>query len=251
MKPSARVIVGDALTELRKLPDSSIDSIITDPPYCAGAVSEASRAAAKGHGLRSDNIRRFGWFIGDNMGTAGLAFLLRDLAFEAVRVVKPTGSLLVFCDWRMVATLEPSIESAGVRFQNLVVWDKGSAGLGTGFRAQHELILHFTFGAPVYHDRSSGNVLRFARVGDEREHQTQKPVDLLRALVRTVAPEGGTVLDPFCGSGSTGVACLLESRSFLGIDRDPGHVATAQRRLDRTEDPLRQGGLFAAAGGAS
>jgi site-specific DNA-methyltransferase (adenine-specific) len=242
---TATVHVGDALTVLRSLPADSVDAIITDPPYCAGAVSEASRSAAKGQGLRSGNIKRFGWFVGDNMGTAGLAFLLRDVAFEAVRVVKPTGSLLVFCDWRMVATLQPAIESAGVRSQNLVVWDKGHAGLGMGFRAQHELMLHFTFGSPEYHDRSTGNVLQVGRVAaDDREHQTQKPVDLLRRLVRVVAPDGGTVLDPFCGSGTTGVACVLERRRFLGVDRDIEHVATARRRIEETESPLRQGGLF-------
>jgi DNA modification methylase len=240
------VMQGDALDLLRQVPAASVDAIVTDPPYCAGAVSEASRSAAKGQGLRSENLKRFGWFTGDNMGTAGLAFLLRDVAFEAVRVVKPSGSLLVFCDWRMVATLQPAIESAGVRFQSLIVWDKGHAGLGAGFRSQHEIVLHFTFGAPEYHDRSTGNVLQVARVAaDDREHQTQKPVELLRRLIRVVAPEGGKVLDPFTGSGSTGVACVLERRAFLGFERDAVHVATARDRILRTDEPLRQGGLFA------
>jgi DNA modification methylase len=244
---TATIHVGDALNVLRTLPDASIDAVITDPPYCAGAVSEAGRAAAKGQGLRSENIKRFGWFVGDNMGTAGLAFLLRDVAFECVRVVKQSGSLLMFCDWRMFAMLQPAIESAGVRFQNLVVWDKGHAGLGAGFRAQHELVLHFTFGAPEYHDRGTGNVLQVGRVASEdREHQTQKPVDLLRRLVRVAAPEDGVVLDPFCGSGSTGVACALERRNFVGIERDAEHAETARRRIENTEEPLRQGGLFAA-----
>lgn len=248
---SAVVHVGDALTVLRTLPDASIDACITDPPYCAGAVSEASRTSSKGQGLRSENIKRFGWFVGDNMGTAGLAFLLRDLAFECVRVVKPTGSLLVFCDWRMVSTLQPAMESAGVRYQNLVVWDKGNAGLGAGFRAQHELVLHFTFGSPEYHDLSCGNVLQCGRVrADDRDHQTQKPVDLLRRLVRVVAPVGGVVLDPFTGSGSTGVASVTEGREFIGVERDAEHAETAKSRIAAAESGTdhrqpAQGGLFA------
>lgn len=180
------------------------------------------------------------------MGTSGIAFLLRSLAFECVRVVKPTGSLLVFLDWRMLSTLQPAIESAGLRTQNLIVWDKGHAGLGTGFRAQHELVLHFTFGSPKYHDLSSGNVLQCGRIrSSEREHQTQKPVDLMRRLVRVVTPEGGCVLDPFCGSGSTGVACKIEGRAFIGVDRSAEHVETARRRIEEADDPLRQGGMFA------
>lgn len=241
----ATIHVGDCLDVMRGMEDASADAIVTDPPYCSGGFSESQRRQANGQGLRFETIRDAGWFTGDNMGTAGLAFLLRALAFEAARVVKPTGSMLVFCDWRMLATLQPVIESAGVRFQNLVVWDKGNAGLGTGFRAQHELVMHFTFGSPAFHDQSSGNVITTKRMpAAEREHQTQKPVDLMRRLVRVVAPEGGVVLDPFCGSGSTGVACVLERRGFIGVDRDVAHAETARRRILDTEEPLRQAPLF-------
>ncbi len=223
---------GDALALLRGLDDASVDAVITDPPYCAGAISEAQRTGAAGQGLRSENLKKFGWFVGDNMGTAGLVSLLRDVAFEATRVVKPTGHLLVFCDWRMLPMLEPSIESAGVRYQGLVVWDKGSMGLGNGFRAQHERVMAFTFGAPEYHDQGTPNVLRCARIrSSEREHQTEKPPELLDRLVRVVTPAAGLVVDPFCGSGSTGVAALASGRRFIGSDRDLAHVETARRRL--------------------
>lgn len=230
---------GDCLALMREMADGSVDAVITDPPYCAGAISEAQRTRAAGQGLRSENIRRFGWFTGDNMGTAGLMFLLRAIAFEAVRVVKPTGSLVVFCDWRMLATLAPAIESAGLRYQNLVVWDKGHMGLGLGFRARHELALHFTFGSPEYHDKGTANVLECRRVSAaEREHQTQKPVDLMAQIVRVVAPVGGLILDPFCGSGSTGVACAATARRFLGFERDAAHCETARRRLADAQPEL-------------
>lgn len=223
---------GDALDVLRTFEAQTFDALVTDPPYCAGSVSEAGRTAAKGQGLRSENLSRFGWFVGDNMGTAGLVFLLRAVAFEAVRLVKPSGSVLMFCDWRMFATLQPAVESAGLRFQNLIVWDKGSAGLGAGFRAQHELVLHFTLGKPEYFDRGTGNVVKSSRIrADEREHQTQKPTDLLRKLLRVVVPPGGRVLDPFAGSGSTGVAAAIEGFDFVGVERDAAHVATAERRI--------------------
>lgn len=227
-----RILQGDCIELMRELPECSIDAIATDPPYCSGSVSESSRSAAKGQGLRSENISRFGWFKGDNMGTAGLAFLMRAVAFEAVRLLKPSGSMLVFCDWRMLPNLCPAIESAGLRFQNLIVWDKGSMGLGAGFRAQHELVLHFTNGQPKYHDRSTANVIRAKRVtSGDREHQTQKPVDLMAQLIRVTCPKGGVVLDPFCGSGSTGVAAAAEGRQFVGIDRDAGYCEIAKARI--------------------
>lgn len=230
---------GDALDVLRGVAHESVDAVITDPPYCSGSVSESSRTAAKGQGLRSENITRFGWFVGDNMGTAGLVWLLRSMAIEARRVVRLSGHLLVFCDWRMLSSLQPAIESAGWRAQNLVVWNKGSMGLGTGFRAQHELVMHFTAGAPAYHDRSTGNVVTASRVaGDDREHQTQKPVDLMRRLVRVVAPVDGVVMDPFAGSASTLVAALAEGRRCIGIERDAGYVEIARRRCAEASEQL-------------
>lgn len=238
-----RLVLGDALDVLKGLEPGSVDAVVTDPPYCAGAIGEAQRTRAPGQGLRSENIRRFGWFVGDNMGTAGLSFLLRSIATEALRVVRPSGSLLIFCDWRMLPTLAPSIESSGVRYQGLVVWDKGSMGLGTGFRHQHELVLHFTVGSPEYHDLGTSDVLRSKRVvADDREHQTQKPVDLMRSLLRVVTPPEGTILDPFMGSGSTGVACAEEGFRFIGVEREERYFEIAEKRIRQA---YAQGRLFA------
>lgn len=225
------VIHGDALQVMESMPDASIDAVVMDPPYCSGGVSEANRSAAKGQGLRGSSISRFGWFVGDNMGTAGLIFLLRSVAVESIRLLRGSGSMLVFCDWRMVPNLAPAIESAGFRYQNMVIWDKGSMGLGTGFRVQHEVILHFTAGSPKYYDKSISNVLRCSRVVKNKEHQTEKPVNLIEQLIRVVCPPGGMVLDPFCGSGTTGIAAKNLGRNCICIERDAQYVETSRRRL--------------------
>lgn len=233
---------GDALQTMQSLEDGCIDAVIMDPPYCSGSVSEASRTASKGQGLRSKNLTRFGWFVGDNMGTAGLVFLLRSVAFESVRLLRNSGSLLCFCDWRMVPNLAPAIESAGLRFQNIIVWDKSSMGLGRGFRAQHELILHFTAGRPTYYNRSVSNVIACKRVSrQKRQHQTEKPVELLKELISVVCPEDGVILDPFAGSGSIVVAAEQLGRSTICIERDEQHLETlleknrnAKGRIDAT-----------------
>ena len=237
--------LGDCLEVLKTLPSGSVDAVVTDPPYCSGSISEASRTRASGQGLRSENLRRFGWFVGDNMGTAGLSWLLRSMAIESRRIVKPTGSVLVFCDWRMLSALQPAIESARLRYQDLIVWDKGSFGLGTGFRKQHELIMHFTLGSPQYHDSATGNVIRSPRVRD-REHQTQKPVDLMTKLARVVCPIGGSILDPFMGSGSTGVAAVSVGLDFIGIEQDEAYFDIARRRIDAA---LQDAPLFASTKG--
>jgi len=228
----SQIIHGDCLQTMRAMADGCIDAVVTDPPYCSGSVSEASRSAAKGQGLRSENITRFGWFVGDNMGTAGLVWLLRSVAFESVRLLKNSGSMLVFCDWRMVPNLAPAIESAGFRYQNMIIWNKGSMGLGAGFRAQHEIVLHFTAGSPEYYDKGTGNVITSKRVtSDDRQHQTEKPVDLLETLIKVVCPPGGVVLDPFGGSGTTAVAAESVGRTAICIERESGHCTTAENRI--------------------
>lgn len=223
---------GDAVAALEAVDEGSVDAIVTDPPYCSGAVREAGRRAAIGQGLRSETLRSGGWFTSDNMSTAGLAHLLRSVGFEAARVLVGGGSLIVFCDWRMSPIIAPAIESGGLRFQNLLVWDKRCMGLGVGFRMQHELALHYCNGTGRFYARDVGNVLSCDRVDRiDRDHPAEKPVDLLRTMIRVVAPPLGLVVDPFCGSGSTGVAALREGRRFLGVDRDADHVQTARGRL--------------------
>ena len=93
------------------------------------------------------------------------------------------------------------------------------------------------------HDDNGGSAARFfycAKTskkdrGEGNNHPTVKPTDLMRYLVKLVTPPGGTVLDPFMGSGSTGKAALLEGMNFIGVDLDPEHVATATKRLSAAQ----------------
>ena len=70
--------------------------------------------------------------------------------------------------------------------------------------------------------------------GALKHHQTEKPVELLEKLL-AICESGGTVLDPFMGSGSTGVACVNTGCSFIGMELDPGYFETAKRRIDEAE----------------
>ena len=232
---------GDCLDRMAEIPDGSVDAVITDPPYCSGGVTEAAKGRATHQGLRSETIKsgRFSWFQGDNMTTAGLVYLLRSVACEALRVVKPSGHLMMFCDWRMVPMLAPGLESAGWRLRNIVVWDKGHFGAGTGFRPTHEMILHLTNRAPEFHSKSVGNVIRSKRVhASKREHPTEKPLDLMRQLVEVTTPAGGTVLDPFAGSGATLVAAAAAGRKVIGIERNADYFAIAERRIADAQPQL-------------
>lgn len=222
---------GDALQLLAELEPESVHAVVTDPPYCSGGFSETGKRQSKGM-TEAASTGAGEWFHGDNMGTAGLVHLLRGVAVEAGRVLVPGGSLLVFCDWRMVSHLGPALESVGLRWQNLVVWDKGSAGMGWGFKARHELVLHLVKGVGCYYSKKGTNVLRARRVTPgEKIHPTEKPVGLIEQLIEVVAPPDGLVVDPFAGSGSCGEAALRTGRRWIGFDVSGDFVARATHRL--------------------
>lgn len=241
---------GDCLEVLPTLAPGSVDAVVTDPPFCSGAATEAGRGSATHQGLRSETMKsgRFEWFSADNMTTSGLVWLLRSMAVQADRLLAETGSMCVFCDWRMITALAPAIESAGFRQRNLCFWNKESFGCGTGFRPQHEVILHLSKRSPDFHTMDVGNVLEFKakRVpSGMRDHPTEKPVDLIRNLIRVLAPPGtGVVLDPFAGSGVTALAAHCESRKCILIEKDPHYCEIIRRRV-READGTAPGTLFA------
>lgn len=225
---------GDCLQLLQTVLENTVDVVLTDPPYSSGTRREAAK------GLRKSMTRGHEdalWFDGDSLTTAGFAYLMREVAIACRRVLKPGGHMLVFIDWRMWPTLAASIESSDLRLAGMLVWDKTYFGMGSCFRNQHELILHFTKGVGVDPQRRDvGNVLSFAPIkgGD---HPTEKPVDLLRYLLSVVAAPGSLILDPFCGSGTAGEAAIMEHHHFIGIEISPEYAAIARTRI-AAADPI-------------
>ena len=104
----------DCLRVMREMKTGSVDAVICDPPYCSGGFSEAEKKSAIVQGIRSERAREgdFTWFPNDNMSTAGLIWLLRNMMIEADRLLVDGGSALVFTDWRVVPHLAPALESA-------------------------------------------------------------------------------------------------------------------------------------------
>lgn len=223
----------DALDFLRSMEANSADVVLTDPPYCSGGFQATKQAGAKKQGVRAGSANEANWFASDNMSTAGLVWLLRSVACEAHRILKPGGSLLMFCDWRQQLNLVAPLESSGLQYRALVVWDKGSAAMGLGFRPRHELILHFSKGKPHVEWKGGANVVTHKRVPSKRrEHPTEKPVPLLVDLLRVTCPDGGLVVDPFAGSGTTWEAARALGLQFKGCEREPRFVDVAVRRAD-------------------
>ena len=142
---------------------------------------------------------------------------------------------------RNVKAMQGAAEDAGFRFHTLLVWDKRTALPNKYYQNVTEFGLFMFKGkARTINDPASKNLITiFQR--DESPHPTEKPVELMRYWIRNSSQPGDTVLDPFMGSGTTGVAALREGRAFVGIEQDPQWFDVACRRVEAS---LRQGSLL-------
>lgn len=204
---------------------ASPELLLTDPPYCSGGFQEAGRAAGSiGSRQVKKGAAHEGGVANDKLSTRGYMALMKGVLGLA-----PCEIAYIFTDWRMWTNVYDVAESSGFGVRNMVVWDKGTPGMGRGWRTQHELVL---FGAKKPVDflpsAAQGNVITASRTGNKL-HPTQKPVDLL-AKILAVTTMGANVYDPFTGSGSTLIACQQEGRRFFGMELKAAFVDVAVRR---------------------
>jgi DNA modification methylase len=151
---------------------------------------------------------------------------------DVLRGAAACNEVMVFTDWRMWIETFDALEYGGVRVRAMIVWDKGTPGMGRPWRGQHELVAYGRRGAASGQDtQTQGNVIRSARSGN-KNHPTEKPVDLIGALIRG-ATGSGIVLDPFCGSGTTLVAAKALGRLSVGIEASEAFCEIAARRCSQ------------------
>lgn len=228
---------GDCLQVLDQLPDNLVDLVLTDPPYSTGGTYASQRAAStrkKYTGDAHNGAARFPNFSGDNMDQRSYTEFMRTVLFKAREKTKPGGIVGCFIDWRNLPAMTDALQMAGWVWRGIVVWDKKSSRPQRGrYRNQCEYVVWGSNGGlPL--DRGvnplPGMYTHCNVPTQKRHHQTEKPVELMKELLKIV-PVGSLVLDPFMGSGSTGKACLETGRGFIGIEMGNQYFKTAQDRL--------------------
>ena len=231
------LIFGDALVELKKLPDCSVDLIVADPPYNLG----------KDYGKTKDNLEK----------TDYLEFSKEWLS-ECNRLLKPNGTIYIFMGIRYISYIYQILEDdLGLDFQNWIVWHY-TQGLGKkkGFSSRHDDVLVFSKGSnPKFNlddiripqkfyrkinnmrGANPGNVWEFSHVhycNEKRQnHPTQKPEGLIERIVLASSDENDVVLDPFSGSGTTLRVCQQLNRNGIGIEIHQEYVDLTHDRLSK------------------
>jgi DNA modification methylase len=234
----------DALEILPTL--RGIDALITDPPYSSGGMVRGDRMMTTRAKYQSTDVdREHAEFTGDNRDQRGFVAWSSLWLMYALDAMQPGAIAALFSDWRQLPSMTDALQSGGFVWRGIVPWDKVNARpMPNRFRAQCEYVVWGTNGprdfdmtAAAYHP---GLLTEKPPANDDREHSTQKPVGIMSTL-SLVAPRGGIMLDPFMGSGSTGVGCMDTGRRFIGVEKSPEHFAVACRRI---EDAQRQQALF-------
>jgi len=259
---SARILVGDCVAEMAKLPAASADLVFADPPYNLQLQGDLKRPDDSHVDAVTDDWDKFASFAAYDDFTRAWLTACR-------RVMKPQATLWVIGSYHNIFRVGTIIQDLGFWILNDIVWRKSNPMpnfRGRRFTNAHETLIwaarqatnkDYTFN---YEALKAGNDDIQMRsdwliplcTGEERLkgrdgkklHPTQKPETLLARVILAASRPDDLVLDPFCGSGTTGAVAHRLRRRFVGIERDADYAAAAERRIVATE-PLAEPALAA------
>ena len=250
-----RLIEGDSLELLERFPAASVDLVFADPPYNlsnGGTTCQSGKRVA---------VHKGAWDASRGVASDH-AFHTRWLA-ACRRVLKPSGTLWVSGTQHVIFSLGFAMQELGYHLLNTVTWFKPNASPNLAcrfFTHSTEILvwaapergkkLEHTFHYPQMKAENGGKQMRdlweltddgagltwklpVPGKGEKSEgrHPTQKPMALLDRIISASSSPGDLVLDPFNGSGTTGVMALARGRRYVGIDSDPGYLDLTMRRL--------------------
>ena len=191
-----------------------VDAIITDPPY--GMSFQSGQRKEKYKKIEND----------DNLDW------LDDFVDKSFKLLKDNTHAYFFCSHHNVDVFKQSLQKK-FNVKDILIWEKNGFGSGDllgDYAPKYEMIFYCHKGRRLLNGNRDENVLHFDRTGN-KNHPTEKPVYLLSYLVKKSTSENELVLDPFMGSGSTGVACRQTSRNFIGIELDKNYYEIANKRI--------------------
>lgn len=219
ISPTVDIARGDCLELMREIPSGSVDMVLCDPPYMINT--------------KSDHTGK----VNPWADYCNAAFWYAEWIRQCQRLLKPTGCLWTFLNWRSMVTFQKAACDVGWPIESLLVWDKEWIGPGgtKGLRPSYELVALFAGEKFQLSDRGLYDVQRFKWSSIKPHgHPAEKPEALLRWIIEKSTSKGATVIDIFMGSGSTGAACIQTERKFIGIEIENGYYAVAKKRLTET-----------------
>ena len=247
-----RVLVGDCIELMQRLPEASVDMVFADPPYNLQLGGELLRPDNSKVDAVDDDWDKFADFARYDAFT-------RAWLSAARRVLKPEGTLWVIGSYHNIFRIGTALQDLGFWILNDIVWRKSNPMpnfKGKRFTNAHETLIwaasgprkRYTFNYDSMKELNEGIQMRSDWLlplctGGERlkgedgkkAHPTQKPEALLFRCLMAASNPGDVILDPFFGTGTTGAVARRLGRRFIGLERDPDYAAIARKRIAEIE----------------
>lgn len=217
---------GDCLELMKNIPDKSIDLIVTDPPYktISGGHNTPKWISGYGNSVLYKNDGKI--FEYNNINH-------EDWLKECYRILKDNTHIYIMTNLLNLFTLKNIAEKVGFKLHNLLVWEKNTANANRWYMKNCEYVLFMRKGkSKSINNPSSKTIHKFNNIVGNKRHPTEKPIDLMELYVSNSSKENDIVLDPFMGSGTTGVACVNTNRNFIGIELDENYFNIAKERIN-------------------
>jgi len=225
------ILNGDSIELIKTLPDSSVDLILTDPPYNLGNYSTGNIELKWRKDINNDLAE---WDT--------VEFKPEEWAAEFVRILKPTGNIFAFTSYNLMGKWHEAFDEIFDTFQ-FMVWHKTNPApkiFKAGFLNSCELIICCWNKGHTWNFISQKEMHNFIEspicMGTERlkepKHPTQKPVKILKKIIEFASNPEDVVFDPFMGVGSTGIAALEMNRKFIGFELEEIYFKAAQKRIE-------------------
>lgn len=246
---------GDCLEIMKDIPDKSIDLVVTDCPYkivqggCSNntvtfkAMSGVLDKRRRGCGKCSVKWETEGQLNNIENVKAGKIFDHNDIEFkewlpDVYRVLKDDSHCYIMINARNLKDLQTEAEKVGFKYQQILIWNKGNATPNRCYMQGYEMILMLRKGKAVpIKNLGEKNIISVPNIkSGKKTHPTEKPVELIKIFIENSSNENDTILDPFMGTGSCGVACKELNRGFIGIEIDKKYYDIAYERLRNNQE---------------
>ncbi len=220
---------------LKSLPSKSTDLILTDPPY---AISKKTGFQSIG----KKSVKRFA--VSMDFGEWDQTEInLNEFANLSYLALRDGGTIICFYDLWKITKLEEAFKKAGFKMLRLIIWEKTNPVPLNSKRSyltnsREVAVMGVKGGKPTFNSEYDNGVYSMPIHREKRLHPTQKPLKLMEEIIKKHSQPNDLVVDPFLGSGTTGVASLKLKRRFIGGDKDNRYVIKARRRIEE-EDKKR------------
>ena len=210
----------DCLEGMKRIPDKSVDLIVTDPPYLINY--QTNRRKNKEHRFNET-------ILNDNDPD-----VISEYIKGCHRIMKENTAMYMFCSFDKVDFFKQELEKY-FTIKNMIVWVKNNHTAGdleAQFGKQYELVFLVNKGRAPFNGKRLTDVWNFNRVvGNNQLHQNQKPIELIERCITKHSNEGDVVFDGFMGSGTTAIACFNTDRQYIGFELDKDYYNIAQDRI--------------------